>query len=154
MKSGQRFVGITLIVFGLIFGVAIWVGAITGTRDTSFWELIFPIAFVLFAGVFTVRAFRNSVQLSETAIELHGISGDTALPLDKIRGRRRYLERGDENSPSVWHLVLESNDDRFRKLDMEELYRFDESFYQWFNRLPDLDQLDKTKPQTSNFGLV
>jgi len=99
------------------------------------------------------RAFRNSVQLSETTIELYGISDNAVLPFDKIRGRRRYLDRGDEDSPSVWHLVLGPNDDRLKKVDIEELYQFDDFFYQWFNGLPDLDELEKTGPKTSNFGL-
>jgi hypothetical protein len=55
---------------------------------------------------------------------------------------------------SVWHLVLEPNDDRCVKLNIEELYRFDDFFYKWFNELPDLDELDKARPKTSNFGLV
>ena len=83
-----------------------------------------------------------------------GISGKRVLPLAKISGRRRYLDRGGEDSPSVWHLVFESNDDRFSKLDIEELYRFDDFFYKWFNALADLDELDKTRPKPSNFGLV
>ena len=26
--------------------------------------------------------------------------------------------------------------------------------YNWFNALPDLDEIDKTRPKSSNFGLV
>jgi hypothetical protein len=154
MKSGQRLVGIVMLAAGLFFGIAIWGGVLTGARDTNFLELMFPILFSLMAGMFTFRAFRNSVRLTEKSIELCGLSGNTALPFDKIRGRRRYLDKGDENSPSVWHRVLEPNDDRFKKIDIEELYRFDDLFYQWFHTLPDLDELDKTRFKTSNFGLV
>jgi hypothetical protein len=110
--------------------------------------------FLVFAALITFRGFRNSVLLSDQVIELRGLSGTRALPLDKIRGRRRYLSRGDEDSPDVWHLVFEPNDDRFAKLDIEKLYRFDDRFYSWFTSLPDLDELDKTRPRTSNFGLV
>ena len=154
MKSWQRFVGIVLLVFGLLFGFVIWGGVISGARDANFLELMFPVAFSLLAGIFTFRAYRNSVRLTERSIERCSFSGNTVLPFDKIRGRRRYLAGGDENSPSVWHLVFEPNDDRFGKIDIEELYRFDDSFYQWFNGLPDLDELDKARSRTSNFGLV
>ncbi len=154
MKSGQHFVGFVLLTFGLFFGVAIWGGVITGVREANFLEMMFPVVFSLFAGVFTFRTFRNSVHLSETAIEVRSISGPKELPFDKIKGRRRYLDHGDENSPSVWHLVLEPNDDRFVKIDIEELYRFDDFFCKWFNEPPDLDELDRTRPKTSNFGLV
>jgi hypothetical protein len=70
------------------------------------------------------------------------------------RAEDTTFSRGDTNSPDVWHLVLESDDDRYPRIDLEELYRFDEPFYRWFNALPDLDEIDKTRPKTSNFGLV
>ena len=89
MKSGQRFVGIVLLTVGLFFGVAIWGGVITGVREPNFLEMMFPIVLSLIAGVFTVRTFRNSVHLSETAIELRSISGHKQLPFDKIKGRRK-----------------------------------------------------------------
>lgn len=154
MKSSQRFAAIVLVIGGLFSFVVIWGGMLTGRRDATFLELIFPICFTLLAAIFTVRAFRNAVCFSNNAIELRGFWSTRILPLDKIKGRRRYLSRGDENSPDVWHLVLETNDDRYPKLDIEELYRFDDLFYTWFNALPDLDQIDKSRSKTSNFGLV
>jgi hypothetical protein len=147
MKSGQRFVGIVLLTFGLFFGVAIWGGVISGVRAPNFLEMMFPIAFSLFAGVFTLRAFS---QLSSSL-------GNRDRVAQHFRPQGiaiRYLAPGDKTSPSVWHLVFESNDDRFVKLDIEELYRFDDFFCKWFDELPDLDELDKTQPKTSNFGLV
>ena len=77
------------------------------------------------------------------------------LPLDKIRGRRRYLDGGGDESPSIWHLKLEPNDDQFPALEFEErYYKLDDHFFAWFNTLSDLDALEKTRPRTSNFGLV
>ncbi len=115
---------------------------------------MFPILYTLAATVFTLRSFRNRVRLSQESLELHGLSGTRVLPIQSIKGRRRYLSRGDIDTPSVWHLVLEPDDDRYPKMDIEELYRFDEQFYNWFNALPDLDEIDKTRPKSSNFGLV
>ena len=154
MKSSQRAVGIILLGVGTFFLVAFWGGAISGTRDATMLELFVPIAYLLFAGFFTARAYRNFVALSENAVELQSLVARKKLPFDKIHGRRRYLVRGDENSPSVWHLKLEPNDDRFPTLDFEETYRFDEAFYAWFNALPNLDALDKELSKPSNFGLV
>ena len=154
MRSSQRVVGTVLFTTGIFFFVAIWGGVLSGLRDATFFKMMFPIVFMLFAALMTFRAFRNSVRFSDQAIELRGLSGARALPLDKIKGRRRYVSRGDEASPDVWHLVLEPNDDRFPKLDIEELYGFDDRFYAWFTSLPNLDELDKTLPKPSNFGLA
>ena len=154
MNPRQLIVSSAILVGGLVFSVAIWVQVLAGTREPSFYEMTVSVAITLLACVFTVRAFRSSICLSETAIEKRGLTGTITLPLDKIEGRRRYLDQGDDDSPNVWHLVLEPNDDRFPRLDIEEVYRFDDSFYRWFNGLPDLDELDKRKPKKSNFGLV
>ena len=154
MNLGQRIVGIAVLLGGLFFLVAIWGHAFAGTRETSFYEMMFPVVMSLFAGIFTLRAYRNSIYLSGTAIEIRGLTGTIALPLDKIEGRRRYRDDGGPDALSAWHLVLEPNDDRFPRLDIEEVYRFDNAFYGWFNGLLDLDELDKKKPKTSNFGLV
>lgn len=154
MRSSQRVIAIILLVAGLFFLVGFWGSVLSGARDAKFFELMVPMLFLLLAVFFTVRAFRNSVRLSDQVIELRSLRGTRTLPLDKIKGRRRYLSRGDGESPDVWHLVLESNDDRYPKLDIEELYRFDDRFYIWLSSLPDLDELDKSRPKPSNFGLV
>lgn len=144
MNSGQRVVGVVLTCVGLIFLAAIWYGVLTGAREPRFLEMSFPVVFLAIAGVATMQAFSNWVRLSDQAIEFHSLKGDAVLPFDKIKGRRRYVDHGDLESPTLCHLVLEPNDDRFPRLDLEELYRFDDFFYRWFNELPDLDELDKT----------
>lgn len=154
MKTSQRLVSIVLLVVGLLFTVEIWWSVLTGTRETKFLEMMFPLVFSLAAAIFTLRSFQNMVRLSDDTLEFRGPSGTRVLPLDKIKGRRRYLSRGDVDSPDIWHLVFEPNDDRYTKIDLEELYRFDEAFYTWFNALPDLDEIDKANPRVSNFGLV
>ncbi len=154
MKSSQRAVCITLCVVGIFFLLAFWGGVLIGKREPKFLELMFPVMYLVFAGTMTVRSYHNQVALCEESIALRSLRGNTVLPLDKVKGRRRYLSRGDGESPDVWHLVLEPNDDRYPKLDVEELYRFDDAFYQWFNQLPDLDESDKHQPNPSNFGLV
>jgi hypothetical protein len=154
MKTSQRLVSIVLLVVALLLTVGTWWSVLTGTREPKFLEMMFPIAFSLGAAIFTLRSFQNMVRLSGDALEFRGFSGTRVLPLDKIKGRRRYLMRGNLDAPDVWHLVLEPNDDRYTKIDLEELYQFDEAFYTWFNALPDLDEIDKANPRVSNFGLV
>ena len=154
MNPGQHVVGIVVLAIGLVGIVGIWTGVIMGTREPSVFEMMIPVIIAVGAALFTIRAFHNSVCLSDAALVVRGLSGTRVLPLDKIEGRRKYLDKGDEHSPSVWHLVVESNDDRFPKLDIEEIYRFDDFFYRWFDALPDLDEADKHRPKPSNFRLI
>jgi hypothetical protein len=154
MKSSQRVVAIVLFLGGLFFMFVIWGAVFSGARGANFVEMMFPIAFSLFAGFFVIRSLRNRVRVSDRAVELHGLSGSRILPIERIKGRRRYFDPGDENSAGVWHVVFESNDDRHPKIDIEEVYNFDVAFYTWFKSLPDLDTIDKSLPKVSNFGLV
>lgn len=154
MRSWERIVSIVLLVFGLVSPLATWGGVLTGRQDARFLEMMFPIVFSMGAAFFTIGAFRKSVRLTDHRIEVRGVSGTRMLPLDKIKGRRRYFSPGPVDCPGEWHLVFEPNDDRYSKLDIEELYRFDDEFYEWFNALPDLDEIDKSKPKSSNLGLV
>lgn len=153
MKSSQRIGSVILLLFGLVFTSGVWGSILFGSREPKLLDMMFPIAYSLVAAIFTWRSFKNRVRLSKETVELHSLSGTRVLPISSIKCRRRYLSRGDTNSPDVWHLVLESEDDRYPKIDLEELYRFDEQFYRWFNALPDLDEIDKTRPKTSKFRL-
>jgi hypothetical protein len=150
----HRVAGVIVSAAGIFFMIAIWGGVIAGTRDPNLWEMLGIFAFVVVALLFTISAYMDLVYLSQSSIELRTIYGRKRLPLDRIRGRRRYLVPGDADSPDTWHLKLEPNDDRFPILDFEENYNFDDFFKAWFYRLPDLDELDKLRPKTSNFGLV
>jgi hypothetical protein len=154
MRAGQHIVGVSVFSIGFIVAVGIWSRVILGDREPNWYEMTIPVVVSAGGSLFAIRAFRNTVRLSDSAIETHGMAGRQVLPLDKIEGRRRYLDKGDENSPSVWHLEIVPNDDRFPKLDIQEIYRFDEYFNRWFESLPDLDELDKHRPKPSNFGLI
>jgi hypothetical protein len=152
---GQRVFSIVFTAFGAVFLIAFLWGAISGTRDASWIEIVVSIALPIGGGLFMARAFKDYVALSQSEIRHQTLFELRALPFDKIRGRRRYLVKGDRNSGPVWHLKVESNGDQFPTLDFEEsYYTFDEFFRTWFGALPDLDERDRTGPKVSNFGLV
>ena len=147
MKAWQRIVGLAVLGPGVALS---WVltrhlSDAGAPRSFEFVGVVAPVVFALGGALLTLRAFSSSVRLSDTEIELRTWTVRIVLPLDKIEGRRRYLNKGDEHSPSVWHMVLQPNDDRFPKLDIEEVYRFDDFFYRWFSSLPDLDEVDKRR---------
>ena len=153
MGWSTRVLGIFFCTVGVFFLVLFWGGALAGTRETSLVEILFPVLFLLVGGLFTVRAFSNYIYFSGTEISMQTARGRKTLPIEKVRGCRRYVDDGGETS--VWHFRLEPNDDRFPTLDFEQnYYNFDDAFLAWIRRLPDLDELDKVKFKTSNFGLA
>ena len=154
MNLWQHVIGLSVLAIGLVVLVGIWGGVISGTWEPRWYEMMIPVIISAGASVFVIRAFHNKVCLSTTAIEVRGLTGKQVLPLERIKGRRRYLDRGGYEMPRVWHLVLEPNDDRFPKLDIDEIYRFDDFFYAWFNGFPDLDDVDRKGPEPSDFGLA
>jgi hypothetical protein len=143
MTLSRRVVGAISFAIGLFFLVSIWGGVAQGTRTPDAIEMVLPLIIMLVAGILTMRAFRGTVLLSRKAIEVHSFGGRSVLPFHKIRGARKYLLSGSEDSPCIWNIVLEPNDVRFPELNIREIYRFDDSFYQWLNELPDLDAIDK-----------
>jgi len=154
VKTSVRFVGLALVIAGIFFLIVTCYQAISGIQKLTLLEMFFLVFYLSFASVFTVGAFSNWVSLTEADFEVRELTVKKILPVNRIKGRRRYWESGDGDGPGVWHLVLEPNDDRFPKIDIEDNYSFDDHFYQWFNSLPDLDGPDKLKFGTSNFGLV
>jgi len=114
------------------------------------------VGVVFFAvGLFlTIRFYSSRVTFTSDAVEQSNIFNSKRLPYSAIRGRREYVVRGGEDGGETRYLKLESNDDRLPALDFIKAYNFDDAFYSWFNRLPDLDEKNKTRPKTSNFGLV
>ena len=155
IRWSQRVFCTVFMAFSVVLLISFWGGAFSGTREASWIELMVPIVFLLAGSFFTARAFVNYISLSQSEIRIQIPFEKRTLPFDNIRGRRRYLASGDDESPSVWHLKVVSNDDRFPTLDFEETYyTFDEYFRAWFSALPDLDEREKTGPKPSDFGLV
>jgi len=100
-----------------------------------------------------VNALRATVIFTADAIELRSILGYSRLPLNEIRGRREFVERGNEEG-GTRYLVLVPNDDRLPTIQFMKGYTFDEAFFRWFYDLPDLDAEDKKVHKDANFGLV
>ena len=153
VAPAHRVAAILILAMSLCFLVAICWAVLTGRREMHLLEIVVSLVISLGGASFTWRAFTKSICLTHSSIEARSLTGTRVLPLNKIAGRRRRLSKGDADSPDVWHLILEPVDDRFPRLDIEEIYKFDEFFYTWFNALPDLDEMDKQRPQSSNFGL-
>ena len=122
--------------------------------DTDSWTIVVGFALVAGGGFIAAEKFTSTVTLGESEIRLRSGFAEKRLPIDKIRGRQRYYNAGDGEAGGEWRLKIVSDDDRFPTLDFGEQFNFDDAFRTWFSHLPDLDEADKTKPKTSNFGFV
>jgi hypothetical protein len=154
LKWLVRVAASALLGFSTIFAATTWAKAITGEDVAHLFPMIVSVILVCGGVVWTLYAFRSTVTLSEDAIELSDLTGRKSLPLASIRGRRTYVVSGGSEPVQTRYLKLEPDDDRFPILDFQKDYNFDAAFYAWFNSLPDLDALDKTRPKNSNFGLA
>lgn len=131
-----------------------WVRAMTGEKDAHLFQMIVSVVLVCVGVVWTLYAFQSTVTLTEDAIELRDLAGRKNLPLASICGRRTYVVTGGNPPGQTRYLKLEPDDDRLPILDFQKDYNFDAAFFAWFNSLPDLDSMDKTRPKSSNFGLA
>jgi len=154
-KSLRRVLAIVFTAIGLLASLAVWTQTLTGQREATYKDLLVPVALFFIGVLFLYISYTSYVALSPSEVQYRSALRLLTLPLDKIRGRRRYLDDGGAEEASEWRLRIESDDDRYPSLDFQEsYYRFDTEFFEWFKSLPDLDELDKLKLKTSNFGLA
>jgi hypothetical protein len=132
--------------------VAFWGGIATGQKEPKLLEMVLAPLLPIVGGIWVAFAFTSTITLFHDAIELRTLVNRTRLPFTGIQGRREYVVHTDDGN--AHYLKLETNDDRLPTLEFQIDYDFDSTFYDWFNQLPNLDELDKTKPKKSNFGLV
>ena len=134
-----------------------WWPVLFGSKKPTLQNCLFPLFYVLLAGMSCVLTFRSFIRLSEDSITVSRVWGSKTLPFAKIKGRRRYTEKADPYSTPQRHLVLESNDECFPRLDIKPAPELDESFYHWFDSLLDLDKSDgieEPRSKYANFSLV
>jgi hypothetical protein len=148
-----RAFAILFFAFSAVFACVIWREVLLGLAERSPQEMIISVVLVLAGAGLTVHALTAGVRFTVDAVEYWSLIGVKKLPLDKIRGRRKYVVR-DAEGGSTRYLKLESDDDRFPTLSFSKNYSFDDAFYEWFYGLPNLDAKDKEGPKMSNFGLV
>jgi hypothetical protein len=142
-NSAERVFACVWTAASLAFSLGFWYQIIAGTRTATLLSIVGSFTFVLFGVLLTVSSFKKSISLTGDAIQYQSVTATLVLPYERIKGRRKYLDKGDSEGGPVTHLVVVSNDDNYPKLDFEEAYEFDYFFYCWFDALPDLDESDK-----------
>jgi hypothetical protein len=114
---------------------------------------LFVLAALLLFGVYqTANAFISSVTLFEDSIELRTAFSRQSLGFSEIRGRREYISYAARSRTP--YFKLEPNDNRLNSLSFRQAFSFDEAFFQWFNKIPDLDAADEQKEKDSEPSLI
>lgn len=107
--------------------------------DHSRWGWIVISLGVTIGGLYeSIYAFTSEVLLYQDAIESRSLFGSKRLSFQNIRGRREY--KTGRKTRNIY-LKIESNDGS-HALRSEKERNFDETFYNWFNQLPDLDAIE------------
>jgi hypothetical protein len=152
MKWWRRAFPIVFIAFSLVFLFGLFSKGLDFEDQKQIITLVVAIVFLLVGSYMTISAFKSTITLSANSIELLTLKGRQQLALSAIRGRREYWVNTGRSRTR--YLRLEPDDDRLPTMDFEKSFTFDDSFYAWFNALPDLDADDKKGHKESDFGLV
>jgi hypothetical protein len=147
-----RLASLVFLAVASFLTINFWIELLAGKRESKLLEIILLPIFPIVGTIWVAFAFTSTVALLDDAIELRTLLKTTRLPFTGIRGRREYVIQTDDGTST--YLKLEPNDDRLPVLKFQTEYDFDSTFYYWFHQLPNLDELDKTKPKNSNLGLV
>lgn len=93
----------------------------------------------VFAVGWAIYVFNSYIVLLQNAIEKRTPLGTKRLRFDAIRGRREVVHRNYDGS-YIRYLTLVPKDTYISAIRFQKFYSFDAEFYEWYNRLPDLDQ--------------
>ena len=152
VSGPSKIVGLVLIAAGVFFFFANWIAPLLDMNEAKPWQMVFSAVFLLFGLLWTIFAYKSSITFTLDSVEYRDLIKTQQLPLFAIRGRRERVVRSEDGD--AHYLKLVTDDDRFRSIEFQKIFAFDDIFYGWFNSLRDLDAADKIKHKDSNFGLV
>src|ERR1700739_112609 len=103
-----------------------------------------------FAVCWAIYVFSAVIVLSED-----GIAKRTPLKTDRlrfieIRGRRETMHRNFDGS-YIHYLQVIPRDPLMPVIKFQKFYVFDAAFYAWYDDLPDLDAIDRTRKRDVEF---
>jgi hypothetical protein len=140
-KWGDRVGAVLLLIVGAVFCTTIWSDLLSPHNPKPL--ALLASAVLLVYGIYqTANAFISAVTLFEDSIELRTAFSQRSLLFSATRGRREYVTSGRYRTA---YFSLVPGDDRSETLEFVQAYNFDEAFFSWFNRIPDLDAADEKK---------
>ncbi len=128
-------------LFFLSFSLAglthLWGDILSSEGPPNTAEIVVPALLVLVGFYLVVYFFTSAVTIFPDAIELRTLWSTKKLSLDQIRGRRES-EITDAEGLKTQYIKLEPLDSRQPALELQRFFNFDDKFYEWINRVPDL----------------
>jgi hypothetical protein len=150
-----RALAVFFLAFSSLGGIKGLTKVVSGNEEPALGNVAVFLLLVIVGIYLVALAFKATVGLSDDAIEFRSLFSRKRLFFSQIRGRRQYAVDGGEDGGTTRYMKLEPNDDRLPPLSIpKDTFAFDAVFHDWFNKLPDLDAMDKLKPKSSNFGLT
>src|ERR1035438_2562657 len=151
-----RALAVFFLAFSSLGGIKELTQVVSGDAEPAFGNMAALFLFVIVGIYLVALAFKATVTLSDDAVEFYSLFSRKRLFFSQIRGRRAYaVDGGGEVGGTTRYMKLEPNDDRLSPLSIpKDTFAFDAMFPDWFNKLPDLDAMDKRKQKSSNFGLA
>ncbi len=113
-------------------------------------ELVEWAAIALFAVCWAIYVFGAVIVLSEDTIEKRTPLKTDGLRFAEIRGRRETVHRNFDGS-YIRYLQVVPRDPLLPMIKFQKFYVFDAAFYAWYDDLPDLDAMDRTRKRDSEF---
>ena len=108
-------------------------------------------AIALFAVCWAIYVFGAVIVLSEDTIEKRTpLKTDRPAVFAEIRGRRETVHRNFDGS-YIRYLQVVPRDPLLPMIKFQKFYVFDAAFYAWYDDLPDLDAMDRTRKRDSEF---
>ncbi len=107
-------------------------------------------AITLFAACWAIYVFAAVIVLSGDAIEKRTPLKTDSLRFAEIRGRREMVHRNFDGS-YIRYLQVIPRDPLMPVIKFQKFYVFDGAFYAWYDELPDLDAMERTRNRDSEF---
>lgn len=121
-----------------------------GMQGRSVANLIEWAAIALFAAGWMVYVFSAAILLTGNAIEKRTVLKTDRLRFDEILGRREKIHRNFDGS-YIRYLQLIPRDALLPRIEFQKFYVFDAAFFAWYDDLPDLDAMNRTRNRDSEF---
>ena len=110
-------------------------------------------AITLFAVCWTIYVFGAVIVLSQDTIEKRTPLKTDSLRFAEIRGRRETVHRNFDGS-YIRYLQVVPRDPLLSVIKFQRFYVFDAAFFAWYDDLPDLDAMDRTRKRDAEFGRI
>jgi amino acid transporter len=110
-------------------------------------------AIALFAVCWAIYVFGAVIVLSGDTIEKRTPLKSVGLQFAEIRGRRETVHRNFDGS-YIRYLQVVPRDPLMPLIRFQKFYVFDAAFYAWYDDLPDLDAMDRTRKRDSEFERI